>query len=139
MTNNNQQKEEQSRRAEAEEVQAQARDNARIKSYLYHQIASDQEYDTLAANLPEQLRQYPTREIMFKKRLFSETQYNVFVLSQHQGSPKLDSAIFLDTGSMELMPQYLDAHLKQGNLPKIIRILAANRGRPNWALFFVEK
>jgi hypothetical protein len=104
----------------------------------YHKISSDQEYDTLAKSLPAQLEQYPTQEIKFKRKFFSRTQYDAYVLDEHQGPFPLNNSRFIDAGSVEVIANYLDTHLKQGNLPKEIRIIRANYGRPNLDLFFVR-
>jgi hypothetical protein len=106
-----------------------------VTSRNYFFLATE-DYEDLPKHLSERLETFSSsRELMFRRRFFTNTKYNLYALNQHQGPFPLKDFVFVDAGSEALIKKYLE-ELKESRLPYEIRIIRANRGRPNLALFF---
>ena len=101
----------------------------------YRQIASES-YDMIGKEINLQIEIYPeVRELRFVKVAGMQLMYDAYAL-EGTDIPAIEGADFLGLARRRELGDLLSSELKDGALPKEVRVIRPKHGRDFWEIFF---
>lgn len=101
----------------------------------YRSIANES-YDVIGKEIDLQMTQNPrARELKFVKVDGMKLMYDAYVL-QGTEVPAIKGFDFVDVSPRKELADILNGELKEGSLPKEVRVIRPNHGRDAWGVFF---
>jgi hypothetical protein len=103
----------------------------------YKPIANESYY-MIGKEIDSQIGLSPrVREIRFVKVDGMQLMYDAYVL-QGTDIPAIENADFVDATPRRELGDILKGKLREGSLPKEVRVIRPNHGRDSWGIFFKQ-
>ena len=103
----------------------------------YRKIANES-YDMISKEIDSQIGLNPrVREIRFVKVDGMQLMYDAYAL-QGTDIPAIENADFVDAAPRRELGDILNGELREGSLPKEVRVIRPNHGRDSWGIFFKQ-